>query len=79
VGNAFSHEGTEYIEANLRGVLVWTARELAKRDGRLVLCSLPRAMRDHPSIVMFGRKLMAIVEGQDDALRLFDAGGDADH
>jgi anti-anti-sigma regulatory factor len=72
-------EGTEFFEANLRGVLVRTACELAKRDGRLVLCSLPRAMRDHPTIVMFGQELMTIVEGQDDAIRLLNADGDADH
>jgi anti-anti-sigma regulatory factor len=63
-------EGTEFFEANLRSVLVRTARELAKRDGRLVLSSLPRAMRDHPTIVMFGRELMTIVEGQDEAIRV---------
>lgn len=66
-------EGVEFFEANLRGVLVLTARELAERDGRLVLCSLPRDMRDHPSIVAFGQKLMTIVEGQDDAIRLLCA------
>src|SRR4051812_4938807 len=63
-------EGVDFFDANLRGVLVLTSRELAKRDGRLVLCTLPRAMRDHPSIVAFGQKLMTIVEAQDDAVRL---------
>ena len=63
-------EGVDFFDANLRAVLVLTSRELAKRNGRLLLCSMPRAMRDHPSIVAFGQKLMTIVEGQDDAMRL---------
>ncbi|MGE3819927.1 MAG: STAS domain-containing protein [Isosphaeraceae bacterium] len=72
-------EAVEFFDADLRGVLLWTARELAKRDGRLALCSLPMCMRDHPTIVTFGHNFMTIVEGEDDAVRLLSSEtGDAD-
>jgi anti-anti-sigma factor len=63
-------EEVEYFDANVLALLVTTSRELARRGGRLVLCSLPRVMRGHSSIMVFGQRLMTIVEGQDDAIRL---------